>query len=224
MKNPLEYRMQARASLQNRWGEAAIVRALILALVIICSIPSMLEAMNDVLKIDFLDSTWWNLLGSSATSFLSMLVVPIQYAFSIALLNMTRGSETNLLQSTVQHSRMSYIRLFFAGLIISLITTLVGLVTLGIGAVILGYTYRMVPYLLSDFSNISIREAMKVSREMMYGYKWRLFMLDLSFIGWIVFSFITLGLGTLFVVPYMETACALFYDDLKNERLIVTED
>lgn len=224
MKNPLEYRMQARASLQNRWGEAAIVRALILALVIICSIPSMLEAMNDVLKIDFLDSTWWNLLGSPATSFLSILIVPIQYAFSIALLNMTRGGETNLLQSTVQHSRMSYIRLFFAGLIISLITTLVGLVTLGIGAVILGYTYRMVPYLLSDFSNISIREAMKVSREMMYGYKWRLFMLDLSFIGWIVFSFITLGLGTLFVVPYMETACALFYDDLKNERLIVTED
>ena len=108
--------------------------------------------------------------------------------------------------------------------VVTTITAVVGVFTLWIGAIILGYTYRMVPYLLVDYPNISLREAMTVSREMMRGYKWKLFMLDLSFIGWYIVGMMTCGIGMLLVTPYIQTSTALFYDDLKHQRLVETED
>jgi uncharacterized membrane protein len=78
----------------------------------------------------------------------------------------------------------------------------------------------MVPYLLHDYPELTPREAMKISREMMRGQNWNLFVLDLTFIGWILLSILTLGLGILFVQPYMLTARAAFYEDLKGEKLV----
>ena len=49
------------------------------------------------------------------------------------------------------------------------------------------------------------------------GYKMKLFLLDLSFIGWMILSVLTLGIGLLFLQPYMSTARAAFYEDLKAE-------
>lgn len=51
----------------------------------------------------------------------------------------------------------------------------------------------------------------------MDGYKMKLFLLDLSFIGWMILSILTLGIGLLFLQPYMNTARAAFYEDLKAE-------
>jgi len=45
----------------------------------------------------------------------------------------------------------------------------------------------------------------------------KLFLLDLSFIGWMILSVLTLGIGLLFLQPYMSTARAAFYEDLKAE-------
>ena len=50
---------------------------------------------------------------------------------------------------------------------------------------------------------------------MMKGHKWSLFCLRFSFIGWIIVSMFTLGLGTLWVIPYEQTATAAFYNELK---------
>lgn len=223
-KSPFEYRTQARVALQGRWGEAAIVGAIIMILTLCSSFPSTLESINTVFETEILNSIWWKLLITPLTTFLALLILPIQYAFAIALLYMVRGSEAGLLESTMQHTKTNYGRLFVAGIVITTITAVVGVFTLWIGAIILGYTYRMVPYLLVDYPNISLREAMTVSREMMRGYKWKLFMLDLSFIGWYIVGMMTCGIGMLLVTPYIQTSTALFYDDLKHQRLVETED
>jgi uncharacterized membrane protein len=76
---------------------------------------------------------------------------------------------------------------------------------------------------MHDYPELTPREALKVSREMMKGHKWDLFVLDITFIGWILLSILTLGIGMLFVTPYMQTASALFYDDLRA-KTIVEED
>ena len=49
-------------------------------------------------------------------------------------------------------------------------------------------------------------------------------LLDLSFLPWILLSIITLGLGTLLLVPYMQTANALYYEDLKANTIVETDD
>ena len=52
---------------------------------------------------------------------------------------------------------------------------------------------------------------------MMKGHKFDLFWLYLSFIGWILLSILTLGIGLLWLAPYMQTAMAAFYEDVKAD-------
>ena len=56
------------------------------------------------------------------------------------------------------------------------------------------------------------------SQQMMKGYKMKLFLLDLSFIGWILLCLVTFCIGFLWVKPYIETAHAKFYEELKSRQ------
>ena len=216
MKTPYEYRAQARTLLQNRWGEAVIASAIIFGLALLISTPSVAGS----LKASLSGETY----GTMTTTLLALLVVPLQYALYTTLLLFTRDESTSLLQTLKQHCLQNYGRFFVAGMLVTLLSSIVGVFTLGIGAVIMSYMYRMVPYLLHDYPELSAREAMKISRQMMSGHKWELLLLDLSFLPWILLSIITLGLGTLLLVPYMQTANALYYEDLKANTIVETDD
>ena len=54
------------------------------------------------------------------------------------------------------------------------------------------------------------------SRRLMDGHKWEKFVLDLSFLGWIIVGSLCLGIGTLWVTPYMEAANAQFYEYVRT--------
>lgn len=206
MKTPYEYRTQARVALQDRWGEAAIVSLIILVITMLIALPSLV-------------AEW----AGSITTILSILVLPLQYAYYISLLERTRGNEEELTHYTLQYAinnAYANTRFLVAGLFIMLISMVAAIFTLGIGAIIVKYMYCMVPYLLHDYPELTPREAMKISREMMSGQKWNIFILDLTFIGWILLSILTAGLGVIFVEPYMSTARAVFYEDLKAATIV----
>lgn len=79
------------------------------------------------------------------------------------------------------------------------------------------YENRMVPFILSDEAGLNPVEAMKKSREMMKGHKWRAFLLDLSFIPWHILGVLTLGiLEVFYVAPYENMADAALYLKLKK--------
>ena len=80
------------------------------------------------------------------------------------------------------------------------------------------YEYAMIPYILADDAEISSKDAFKKARQMMKGNKWRLFKLNFSFIGWYALCFLTVGLGTFFLMPYLNAATAEFYVELKNKE------
>lgn len=206
MKTPYEYRTQAREALQDRWGEAATVSLIILVIAMLIAIPSLV-------------AEW----AGSITTILSILVLPLQYAYYISLLERTRGNEEELTHYTLQYAinnAYANTRFLVAGLFIMLISMVAAIFTLGIGAIIVKYMYCMVPYLLHDYPELTPREAMKISREMMSGQKWNIFILDLTFIGWILLSILTAGLGVIFVEPYISTARAVFYEDLKAATIV----
>lgn len=212
MKTPYEYRAQAREALRNRWGEAAIIQAIIIAASLLLVGPSVVSAINP----EFSTLSNMSTLGT-------LLILPIQYAFYNVLLRAVRKEDDNWWSATWQIVSKLFGKYFIAGLLIMLISAVAGVFTLGIGAIILAYAYSMVPYLLYDYPELSVREAMKISREMTRGQKWNLFILDLTFIGWIILCIFTLGIGVLFVEPYQQAARAAFYDDLKAEKIIEDE-
>ena len=66
--------------------------------------------------------------------------------------------------------------------------------------------------------------AIRQSRKLMKGYKGKLFMLDLSFIGWNLLAKMTYGILNIMVLPYTATAYILFYEELKKEKAISKEN
>ena len=84
--------------------------------------------------------------------------------------------------------------------------------------IVKAYAYRLTPYLLSEHPELTGTQAITLSRQMMKGHKWRAFVLDLSFIGWILLSVLTLGILTIFYVgPYMNATDAELYEAVKAE-------
>jgi len=81
------------------------------------------------------------------------------------------------------------------------------------------YSYSMTYYILYDRPYIfGGQEAVTLSRKMMNGYKGKLFLLDLSFLGWFVLSALSFGvLWVVYVNSYYNTARACFFRQLQQE-------
>ena len=107
----------------------------------------------------------------------------------------------------------TFVTLFLRDLFIALWTML-----FVIPGIIKTYSYCMVPFILKDNPELSATEAITRSREMMNGNKWRAFLLDLSFIGWVLLGCITCGIVQFFwTTPYMYSTHAALYLELKNK-------
>lgn len=101
-------------------------------------------------------------------------------------------------------------------LVISALTLL-----LIIPGIIAAYSYSMTFYVLMERPELGILEAMRESRRIMRGNRMQLFCLQLSFIGWALLSVLTLGIGFIWLEPYMQASTAAFYlDASKPEALI----
>lgn len=80
------------------------------------------------------------------------------------------------------------------------------------------YSYAMTPYILADHPDMTANEAITASRQLMDGHKGELFWLRLTFIGWSILCVFTLGIGSLFLNPYVNAAEAAFYRQLTGSN------
>ena len=101
--------------------------------------------------------------------------------------------------------------LFFIRFIISM--------SIYVGFIILAIGWSQAPYIIVE-NNIGVIESMKISMKMMKGYKLKYFTLGLSFIGWAILSILTLGIGLLWLIPYINLTFANFYKDICEDFII----
>ncbi len=94
--------------------------------------------------------------------------------------------------------------------------TLLWLLLLIVPGFVKAYEYSMIPYLLAENPNLSAPQAFSLSKQMTTGQKMDLFVLDLSFLGWIILGLICCGIGILFVLPYPEATRAEVYLNLRD--------
>ncbi len=106
---------------------------------------------------------------------------------------------------------------FLLGLIRSVLIFLWSLLLI-IPGIIKAYAYSMAVYIQQDSEDKEWRRCLELSNEMTYGYKGKLFLLDLSFIGWYIVGLLCLGVGVLWVSVYHGMARAHFYEELKETR------
>ena len=84
-----------------------------------------------------------------------------------------------------------------------------------IPGIVKSYAYSMAFFIKHDHPEYDWKMCLDESQRYMKGYKWQLFCLDFSFIGWILLSILTCGIGMLWVVPYQVAAHANFYENLR---------
>ncbi len=88
--------------------------------------------------------------------------------------------------------------------------------------IIAAYSYAMTFLIIADNPTLKPLEAISKSKEMMRGYKWKLFCLHFRFIGWFLLCLLTLGIGFFWFIPYISVSTAKFYDDIKDNTEIKT--
>ena len=82
------------------------------------------------------------------------------------------------------------------------------------------YQYRMLPYILADNPQLGARRALSLSKEMTRGKVGQLFLLDLSFIGWILLCLLCICLPwvTLHLfAPYYQMTWAESYRIIRDD-------
>lgn len=98
------------------------------------------------------------------------------------------------------------------------ILTVLWTLLLIIPGIIAAYRYSMAFYIMEEDSSVGIMEAISKSKEMMVGNKWRLFCLQISFIGWSILCLFTCGIGFLWLLPYENAATAAFYLEISHNN------
>lgn len=180
---------QARESLAGKWGLA--IGAFAVYFLISMAIGSI----------------------KNAGGIISLLVSgPLMVGVSIFSLSISRSKGAKLEQ--LFEGFKNFGRSLSAYLLAVLFTILWALLLI-IPGIIAAISYSQTFFILADDDTISAGDAIKKSKKMMYGYKWKYFYLGLRFIGWGILSILTLGIGFLWLVPYIHVSMAKFYDDIK---------
>jgi uncharacterized membrane protein len=150
------------------------------------------------------------------------ILYPCGYVFVMQLMSFMRDGKQNLVSDYFKLFKDKYMIALPVVALTYLYTFLWTLLFI-IPGIIKGYSYALASYISIEDNNIPAEECINKSMQMMEGHKMRLFLLDLSFIGWYFVAFLTFGIGLFWVVPYHEMARLLFYEDLKSQQLLIEE-
>lgn len=121
-----------------------------------------------------------------------LVALPMMYGYSIVMLSVMRGGEMNiggLFDGFNDFGRIVGTKLLQA------IYTFLWTLLLVIPGIIKNYSYAMTDFILKDQPELANNAAIEKSMAMMDGNKMKLFLLDLSFIGWAILCLFTFGIG-----------------------------
>lgn len=207
MKSCKEYREAAWNSLSGRWKPAVLATLAYMAFMVV---------------VELITGDGQNIGRSLIGLVVSLAVAPVGFALYVALRDYVLGKSEEVINPVVADVKANYVRYLLGGLLMGVIIV-VGCILLFIPGIIAACGLVLVPFILKDEPELGIVDVIKKSWAMMKGHKMQAFLLELSFIGWMLLGIITLGIGLLWVEPYMMSAIGLFYEDVKAEYVEVPE-
>lgn len=150
------------------------------------------------------------------------LVITGPFALGLAMLSLRVVRRQNISVEMLFDGFRDFVRSLVASLLMIIFVCLWSLLLI-IPGIIAALSYAMTFYILADNPDLTASEAITKSKIMMFGHKTELFWLYLSFIGWAFLCLLTAGIGFLWLLPYIHTSTAIFYQQIKGEAEVVTE-
>ena len=208
-----ELRAQARERLEGQWGTFVLMTFLMLVIQTILQIPGYIGSLLEVLSPE---NVLASLSFSNISNILSLLALPLSWGLTVSLLRNHREESVDLENLFDGFRGGRYTRVFCALFLVNLFTFLWALLLI-IPGIMKAFSYALTPYIIMDEPELTARQAITRSCEIMQGRRWKLFCLYLSFIGWGILCLLTFGIGFLWLVPYMNASVAAFYEDARAE-------
>ena len=231
---PSEIRKEARESLKCKWGKAVCI---VLAYTIITFLIGFIEGIMEEESIPYL------LLELTYM----IISVPLSFGLIISFIKLKRGETISafgfikegfsrfgkswglswhtfirLLLPTICliiiAALMNFLLIFGStSLVLSIICVILYIITL-IYVVSRSLLYILTHYIAYDKPQLSSKECVKKSEELMKGNRGSYLLLELSFIGWAILAVLPLGIGILWLTPYLAVAEVCFYERLSNPK------
>lgn len=203
-----ELKEKAKKSLKGKYGKAILITILLGVISGVCGfiLGILCGAFN---------------FGKETTELLKsvlelVLTGVLTFGYMSFFLKISRDEEVEI--DELWSKANMFLTFIIASLLIGLFTTLWSLLFI-IPGIIAAYSYQMTYYILLDNPDMGVMDAIKKSKEMMKGHKFDFFVLQLSFIGWIIVGIFTLGILYFWLVPYMNVTMCNFYNNLKEKEL-----
>jgi len=200
-----EIRQQAMSLLTGRWKvpvQVALVYFIIMGL---------MEGPPSI----FPEETAIRALADFVSGMASLLITgPLAFGMAYFYMNVVRQGDYSL---NDMFRGFSFFKKNFILNIIIIVRVILWMVLLIVPGILAALRYSQAFYVLCDNPDLSPTEALAESSRLMEGHKGQYVMLGISFIGWALLGVITLGIGFLWITPYMGTSFALFYQELLEE-------
>jgi len=204
---------RARETLQGNWGIAVGFSFLYIMLTQLCQLPMQFMQIIGMLLPEELRIIF--------TIIIVVLMVVVIYAISGAL----QLGQSRFFLDVVRGEMLGIGRLFYGfkyfkkaacTYLLMLLIIMLWTLLLIIPGIMASFSYGMTFYVLADNPDMSTLEVLAFSKKIMYGNRFKLFMLGLRFIGWSILSIFTCYIGFLWLMPYMSTSFAAFYEDVRG--------
>ena len=196
MKTNSEIKLEAKAAMTNRWGQA----------VLFMFIYSLLSAGISTL----------NLVSPAIASI--FMGFPLSLGIAIAFLNFSRTGELPLEKIFSAFNSTYYLKSIGVTLLSTIYTFLWCLLFI-IPGIIKGLSYAMAPFIIAEDPSLSGEEAICRSMEMMEGHKMALFLIVLECLVLVLLSSLLLFIPLLWITPFYMTIITKFYEALKTDSM-----
>jgi uncharacterized membrane protein len=183
----------ARSQLKGNWGSAILVVFIYLLTTVI---PGSFPKIGGIINL---------IIGG-----------PFAFGISYYFLSFIRGKKPVL--EDLFKGFTVFKKVFISYLLIIIFTLLWTLLFI-IPGIIATISYAMTFYILADNNDISGQDALKKSKELMNGNKYRYFCLLNRFTGWFILSILSAGIGFLWLIPYFLTSNAKFYETIISHKI-----
>ncbi len=201
----MELKEEAKKSLKGKYGQYILL--VIVYSLLTSGVVGILTLIFELLKVNRAVSSP---IVAVVAIIASALLTLGEVSFSLKVARNKEVKWTELFSKT-----SLWLTFIIASLLVGLFTTLWTLLLI-IPGFIAVFKYSMVNYILVDEPEIGALEAISKSKEMMDGHKLDLFILRLSFLGWILLGLLTFGILYIWLVPYMNVTTVKFYDSIKK--------
>ena len=154
--------------------------------------------------------------GALSATFVGPMIVSglLSVASARYFIGRVRGNiEPGQIESSIDGIRNNVLGSLLTGILYNVFVA-IGSMIFVIPGIIFSYSFSMAFYVINDHPEMTAMEALRESRRLMNGHQMQYFILNLSFIGWMLLGSLCFGVGTLWATAYMSTANAVFYEEL----------